>query len=553
MCSVTWRATASASRACCGLFTPWLICRSATRGPAQAAAIAFTRDAIAGRRAVRFHPFCASARADILCVHGEANTWPRYAPARHPAEIVHWLARRPTTGETFEAVIAPRQSLAPTTPFHIRLGSGALLAGESWESFAARWQAFLRPSDVIVSWGHFPVDTLAADGVVLPRPRYDARALACAVLKQRTGTVEDCLPRMQLPVPPPCGAGRGGARLAGLCLVVEHLLARSCSLSMSFHAISRFLLRAPLLPVRGLRNPRAALRRHPLGAMAVELASPDLATALRREPGSAAAAAFSRYARRAAFRPTPAGLLAGVAMGKLGSRTRLQTDQVEPVLAPSWERMAALGRALLAEPEILPHVSLRMAPSLMAAGAQAVWLELGGDGLQVRSSEIDSVLAAVIEHAQQWTSWPALGRAVAAATSGEAGDIDELLLVLIDRGVLCHDLTPPLVGQPPAPWFVQRLARLPAEVAAMIDPIRQRLLGILPTDLAGTRALLAGLPGASESATDVTGTLRHRPRGVANAFAAGGCAGSSMCAALVSPAGGTGWSSGGAGLRRRPC
>ena len=35
----------------------------------------------------------------------------------------------------------------------------------------------------------------------------------------------------------------------------------------------------------------AAMRRHPLGAMAVQLASPDLATALQRDPGPAAAAA----------------------------------------------------------------------------------------------------------------------------------------------------------------------------------------------------------------------------------------------------------------------
>ena len=59
---------------------------------------------------------------------------------------------------------------------------------------------------------------------------------------------------------------------------------------MSFHLVSRFLLRAPLLPVRGLRNPSATLRRHPLGRMAVELASPELAAALGREPGSAAVA-----------------------------------------------------------------------------------------------------------------------------------------------------------------------------------------------------------------------------------------------------------------------
>ena len=285
------------------------------------------------------------------------------------------------------------------------------------------------------------------------------------------------------------------------------------SLSMSFHPISRFLLRAPLLPVRGLRNPRAALQRHPLGAMAVELASPDLATALQREPGPAAAAALSRYARRAAFRPTPAGLLAGVAMGRLGSRTHLRTDQVEPVLAPTWERLAALGRALVDQPEIRPHVRLRIAPSLMAAGEQAVWLGFGGDGIEVRSGEVDSVLGAVVERTQQWTPWPAVGRAVEAAASDETGDVDELLLVLIDRGVLCHDLSPPLVGQPPAQWLAQRLAGFPAALDAVVNPIRQRLQEMSPTDLAATRTALAGIPGASESATNVTGALCHRPRG----------------------------------------
>ena len=282
---------------------------------------------------------------------------------------------------------------------------------------------------------------------------------------------------------------------------------------MPFHLISRFLLRAPLLPVRGLRNPGMALRRHPLGGMAVELASPDLATALQREPGPAAAAALSRYARRAAFRPTPAGLLAGVAMGRLGAHTRLATNEVEPVLAPTWERVAALGRALLDEPEIRPGVNLRIAPSLMAAAARAVWLALGSDGLEVRSSDVDVVLEAVMASAQEWTPWAAIGRAVEAATSGEAGDVDELLLVLVDRGVLCHDLAPPIVGQPPTQWLAQRLARFPAEVDAVVDPIRQRLRGISSTDLAGTRAALADLPSASESATDVTGTLHHCPRG----------------------------------------
>ncbi len=35
---------------------------------------------------------------DVVCLHGEANAWPARAAVDHPAEIVHWIARRPRTG-----------------------------------------------------------------------------------------------------------------------------------------------------------------------------------------------------------------------------------------------------------------------------------------------------------------------------------------------------------------------------------------------------------------------------------------------------------------------
>ena len=85
-----------------------------------------------------------------------------------------------------------------------------------------------------------------------------------------------------------------------------------------YRPLPRFLLRAPLLPVSALwRGPRALLR-HKLGADAVRLASPSLA---RAAAGARKDRALERYARRAAFRATPYGLLAGVCMGKLAART----------------------------------------------------------------------------------------------------------------------------------------------------------------------------------------------------------------------------------------
>jgi hypothetical protein len=65
---------------------------------------------------------------DVVCLHGEANAWPARAAAGHRAEIVHWLARRARTGETFEAIIAPRRPLAPLDPGHIRIAREQLAA-----------------------------------------------------------------------------------------------------------------------------------------------------------------------------------------------------------------------------------------------------------------------------------------------------------------------------------------------------------------------------------------------------------------------------------------
>jgi DTW domain-containing protein YfiP len=162
---------------------------------------------------------------DLVCVHGEANAWPRHHPERTQPEIVHWLARRVGTGETFAAVIAPRGRLAPSTCHHIRLPAAALAGGAGFPDFAARWRAFTRPADVLVSWGHFPVATLAADGLPLEHPHLDARKVAADVLRRRPGTVEECLAAMRIAPLPAFAPGRGGDRLASLCAVVDMLRA----------------------------------------------------------------------------------------------------------------------------------------------------------------------------------------------------------------------------------------------------------------------------------------------------------------------------------------
>lgn len=161
--------------------------------------------------------------ADVVCIHGEANAWPHLHPDRTPPEIVHWLAQRPSTGETFEAVIAPRGRLAPSTSRHIRLPPDVLAAGEPWSTFVERFMAFLRPSDVLAGWGLFPLATLANDGLRPPQAHVDVRPIVGNVLRRRTGTVEECVVNMGI-APPASGAqGRGGIRLASLSAVVGRL------------------------------------------------------------------------------------------------------------------------------------------------------------------------------------------------------------------------------------------------------------------------------------------------------------------------------------------
>ncbi len=163
--------------------------------------------------------------ADLVCVHGEANAWPNLHPDRTPPETVHWLAKRMATGETFEAVITPRGRLAPSTCRHIKLTAETLAAGEAWESFTERWQAFLRPTDVLVAWGHFPLGTLVRDGFHFANIHIDVRPVVGNVLRRRTGTVEESVVNLGVEMPAVWGRGRGGERLAGLCAVVEKLCA----------------------------------------------------------------------------------------------------------------------------------------------------------------------------------------------------------------------------------------------------------------------------------------------------------------------------------------
>jgi hypothetical protein len=112
-------------------------------------------------------------------------------------------------------VKAPRH-LAPTTPIHLALSSGALESGCTGELLRQQWRAFVRDDDVICSWGTYATTLFAAEGGYLPPVRLDLRQVARAYIKGRVETLDELRIRLGAQPSSALGAGRAGERLGQL-------------------------------------------------------------------------------------------------------------------------------------------------------------------------------------------------------------------------------------------------------------------------------------------------------------------------------------------------
>ncbi|TMQ10403.1 MAG: DTW domain-containing protein [Deltaproteobacteria bacterium] len=163
----------------------------------------------------------AARWADLMCVVGEANAWPRRGGAEpaEPEELVHWAAYRVATGETFELIVAPERRLSPSTAFHIELTEGELRGGAARGALIERFARFSRSGDLYCAWGHHGLDLAIASGV--PRAeRLDLRAHARRITNRKLGSLEGYAAAFG-PVPPPLAPGRAGRRLALLVQVLH--------------------------------------------------------------------------------------------------------------------------------------------------------------------------------------------------------------------------------------------------------------------------------------------------------------------------------------------
>ena len=172
----------------------------------------------------RLPPLLREREADLVVGYGEANAWPRGSALGGEAEMVHWVAERVASGERFEAFIAPRRPLTPSFTLHTQVAAERVLVGESFADFSRRWCEFFRPSDVLLGWGFFASERLAAEGLALPE-RLDLRELSRRLLRKRTGEVALCAAELGATLPEAWAAGRGGQRLSAAVAVARALVA----------------------------------------------------------------------------------------------------------------------------------------------------------------------------------------------------------------------------------------------------------------------------------------------------------------------------------------
>ena len=152
---------------------------------------------------------------DVVCIVGEANAWPYEAGEKlHPDELVHLVAHRLATGETFDAIARPSHGLAPSTTYHLRLPAERIVAGMSRDELVAAYRAFARPTDLVCGWGTHGMN-LFAD--VLPPDRIDMRAAAQRLLHKKFGNLDELVATYG----PPAESTEPGRARQRLALLVQ--------------------------------------------------------------------------------------------------------------------------------------------------------------------------------------------------------------------------------------------------------------------------------------------------------------------------------------------
>lgn len=98
--------------------------------------------------------------AEATFVGAATEGLPRAALRHEPKKLIHWVARRLSTGERFSAVINPEELPSENRLCPTGLSADDLLAGVTLDQAQRDWRAFSLPTDVLLSWNKSTLDVM---------------------------------------------------------------------------------------------------------------------------------------------------------------------------------------------------------------------------------------------------------------------------------------------------------------------------------------------------------------------------------------------------------
>ena len=275
--------------------------------------------------------------------------------------------------------------------------------------------------------------------------------------------------------------------------------------------LPRFLLRAPLLPAAALGRGARALLRHRAGARRRRARQPVAGGA----QAGAAAGSGARALRAARRVPAHAARLArGRVHGDARGADRGRDRRAGRRLTPSWARIEALARAAARRPGAArAHAAARRAVGV----ARRQRRPLARARRSVRRGARGGARRAAARHPRRRRSAGRRGPTCArprGARRRRRRDADELLLTLLDDGLLQSDLAPPIIGPAPGEHLRARLAALGEHDAARaLDQANAALATRRPRARHGGAGLAPRAAAATPTSTPCWSTgPRRRPR-----------------------------------------
>jgi len=167
--------------------------------------------------------WCLREPERVVVVAVEAA--PRSDAGRDALAIVHCVALRVATGETFQHFVVPPQGRFPDRHHlhHMGIDAALLQQGSGPEGLRAAWRHFVAHDDIVVAWSSSVLD--AIDAVIgLPERRIQLKSAYRSGAKHVRGPLSQLVQELHLDRrPPPALCGRAGQHLADVAALLAHL------------------------------------------------------------------------------------------------------------------------------------------------------------------------------------------------------------------------------------------------------------------------------------------------------------------------------------------